>query len=62
MKKKIFTIALSGLLLLGGGSITLAGNSSDTGFSFYFTRPVVSTEKREKRDKTSSYVKGLYNI
>lgn len=58
MRKKIFAIAISGLLLLGGGSITLAkGNTSDTGYSFYFTRPVVSTEKREKRDRTSSYVK-----
>lgn len=56
MKKKIYTILLSSLIILGSGSLTLAGNTTDIGYSFYFTRPVVSTEKREKRDKTSSYV------
>ena len=52
MKKKIYTILLSSLIILGSGSLTLAGNTTDIGYSFYFTRPVVSTEKREKRDKT----------
>lgn len=57
MKKKILTIALSGLLLISSGAITFANNHDDTGFSFYFTRSPISTEKREKQDKSSSYVK-----
>ncbi|WP_270642136.1 hypothetical protein [Paraclostridium sordellii] len=57
MKKKTLTIALSGLLLISSMGITFAGNSSDTGFEFYFTRSPISTAKRAKQDKTSSYVK-----
>ena len=56
MKKKLM-IVLSGIFLTISGVVTFAGNSSDTDFSFYFTRPVVSSEKREKKDTTSSYVK-----
>lgn len=57
MKKKILTIALSGVLLISSGAITFANNHSDTGFEFYFTRSPIRTERREKQDKSASYVK-----
>lgn len=57
MKKKILTMALSGLVLISSGAITFANNHGDTGFEFYFTRSPIYTEKRSKQDTTSSYVK-----
>lgn len=44
-------------MLIASGGLTLAGNSHDTGYSFYFTKPVRHTESRDKFDYTSSYVK-----
>ena len=58
MRKNFILVFLLTILLASGG-LSFAGNSSDTGYSFYFTadRTIISTEKRAKQDKTSSYVK-----
>lgn len=59
MKKKILTIALSGLLLISSGVISFANNHGDEEFEFYFTqnRPQISTRRRDKKDKSPSYCK-----
>lgn len=57
MKKKILGMALSGLLLISTGAMTFANNHEDQSFEFYFTRSPIRTQKREKQDKSSSYVR-----